>query len=729
MFELGQLNLTDVVDDAPEVAVTLEGMDYGSIYTMATLAKVPTHNLDHNIRQSDGRTFTGLVLGGSEDASTGDLDASQFSGLDVDESTGKANIVVRDEPGGSALRYFHGVQLTDFARECIPGGVDIWSPVQGECALGTAEDDIDFSKYLNDVYINAIDITYNSDDTASENYTGETESKTWLLNSARFVSWEEWQVGDLSGQITATGMNAMTDLDLALDTAYAVATMEDTSLGFLKKDETGRPAVLFRFAREGGLTQPEVKFVPVFSDQECIPSNVLEYFVYDSASNELGFYANGIADSLDAALPAGRTSASYEIGDKIIVSYAANGYADESGAQATYVAAKYFAPIGTEDVEDVGGLRQGQVEAYLVDPDLVLTAALTGATIGATQITFSSSVSSQIDLTNFVGLPVIITDGPGEGGPAREITDASNSLSGDYNDGTITLGGTDWSSVALREDASRTSTTGTVYVTDLCSVTDGYAGSEVTITESGGGSTTVNIVAVDEADKSFTISAGLTNPPDPSSQVLVSTEPTASSTLRIGDYELSLRLQTVDISADLTRDPLKELGHIRPYARPVTLPIEFTVDIETTAGDLELFAKFAGKGSKYSAGTLTDLDLADLLAKDNMALVVQVYQQTDEEAGGNGLSRRVLSADMFGDEYFVDGIRQVYTATDGSLREYPLKTIVLQDLRPTDEEYRLAQGDNATQSFSYRGTNSLAGVRGFIDIDYVANRVIESQGE
>ena len=150
--------------------------------------------------------------------------------------------------------------------------------------------------------------------------------------------------------------------------------------------------------------------------------------------------------------------------------------------------------------------------------------------------------------------------------------------------------------------------------------------------------------------------------------------------------------------------------------------------METTAGDLELFAKFAGKESKYKAGTLTDLDLADLLAKDNMVLVAQIYQQTDKEAGGNGRNRRVLAPDMFGDEYYVDGVREVYSATDGSLREYPLKTVVLQDLRPTDEEYSLSQGDHATQSFSYRGTNSLAVVRGFIDVDYVV-KVIESQGE
>ena len=120
LFELGQLNLIDVVDDAPDVAVTLDGLDYGSIYTMATLAKVPTANLHHNIRQSDGVTFFGTVSG--IDTSTGSISGS----LPAASGTGKAHIVVREGAGGDALRYLHGVALVDFARECgVSKGVDI----------------------------------------------------------------------------------------------------------------------------------------------------------------------------------------------------------------------------------------------------------------------------------------------------------------------------------------------------------------------------------------------------------------------------------------------------------------------------------------------------------------------------------------------------------------------------------------------------------------------------
>ena len=725
MFELGQLNLTDVVDDSPEVAVTLEGMDYGSIYTMATLAKVPTSNLNHNIRQSDGLTFFGTVSG--TDTSTGDLD--DLPAFPESDSTGKANLVVKDDEG-NVVKFIHGVQLIDFGRDCgISKGVDLWSPIQQECALGTSNPDIEFTKVLPEVFINSMELTYNSDDDSSENYNGETEQKLWLLNSARFASWEEWRVGTQAGEIDSGTMAAKTSLVLALDATGTVATLEDGSVGFLKKDETGRPAVLFQFARAGGLSVGESALIPVFADGDCIPANALQYFVYDSATNTLDFFANGLSATLDAILPPGR--AGFESGDKIFAFYAADEYAKETGkpagADSTVVTAKYFAPIGTEDVEDVGGIRQGQIEAYLVDPDLIVTSDLTNATIGATSIAFSGSLASSIDLTNFVGLPVIITEGPGKGGPAREITSATNALDGSFNNGTINLGGSAWSSIKLKEDDSRPESAAFVYVDDLCDIDEAYAGADITVLI-GGNPTPATISGVDTADNRIDFTAVLSGTVDNDSDVLVSAEPTSASTLRIGDYEISLRLQSVSVSADLTREQLKELGRLNPYARPLTLPIEFSVDVETTAGDLELFSKFAGKGSKFANGTLTDLDLADLLAKDNMRLVVMIYQQTDEEAGGTGLNRRVLSSDMFGDEYFADGERGVYTATDGSLREYPLKTVIVSDLRPTDEEYNLSLGDNATQSFSYRGTNSVAVARGFVDVGLVVQN-IESQGE
>jgi hypothetical protein len=94
---------------------------------------------------------------------------------------------------------------------------------------------------------------------------------------------------------------------------------------------------------------------------------------------------------------------------------------------------------------------------------------------------------------------------------------------------------------------------------------------------------------------------------------------------------IAWRLTSATITADLTREALSELGHLGPYDRPLTLPIPITVTLDTTAGDLEHWARFAGKYDQFVAGTLDEIDLADLFGNENMILVVKVYAQTDEE--------------------------------------------------------------------------------------------------
>lgn len=729
IFQLGQLNLTDIIDDSPEVAVTLEGYDYGSIYTMATLAKVPTSNLHHNIRQSDGTTFFGTVSG--NDVSNGELSPL----LPSTSGTGRANLVVKDGIGGSTLAYLHGVQLIDFGRECgVSKGVSIWSPIQSECSLGSAANDIEFTKLVNDVFINRIDLTYQATDMSNENYTGETEQKQWFLNSARFLSWEEWHCGVLTGEITPITLGAKNGLKLSLPTPNNVALLEDKNIAFLKKDLVGRPAILFTFTRGGGLTNPESKAIPVFSNTSCIPSNVVEYFIYDSATNQVNYFENGLASTLVNVLPAGRSA--FINGDKVFVLYAANAYAEEVGsltrpigADATYVAAKYFAPISTNDVEDIGGIRQGQVEAYLVDPDLILKTELTGATITSNSFTFNNTVPSQVDLTRFVGLKVNVVDGPGKNGPAREILSATNNLVGNYNNGSIILGGSTWASIRLLESSTQSSTDQLIYVDKLCGIDNSYAGADISVVVSGSPELAV-ISGVNTANNLITLTNAsiLSDVADNGAEILVSVEPTVDSTIVVGDYNLALRLQSVNISADLTREQLKEIGHLNPYARTITLPIRFTAGIETTGSDLETFATFAGKLNKFNTNTLTDVDIVDLLAKDNLAIVVMIYQQTDQEAGGTGIDRKVLSPEMFGDEYFVNGVRNVYDKIDGSLREYPLKTVIVQNLRITDENISTPIDGNATQSFNFRGTNELTAVRGYVSVE-LATKTIESQGE
>ncbi len=136
--------------------------------------------------------------------------------------------------------------------------------------------------------------------------------------------------------------------------------------------------------------------------------------------------------------------------------------------------------------------------------------------------------------------------------------------------------------------------------------------------------------------------------------------------------------------------------------------------VDSTAGDLENWAKFAGKLTDFDADTMTDVDLTDLMTNDNLILVVKVFEQTDEEAGGTGSNRMVMaSSEMVGDEYFNDGTMADYV---GDEQEWALKTIIVKNLKITDEGMTLDVGSNATQTFGFRSTNDLYVIKG--DVSY-----------
>lgn len=176
------------------------------------------------------------------------------------------------------------------------------------------------------------------------------------------------------------------------------------------------------------------------------------------------------------------------------------------------------------------------------------------------------------------------------------------------------------------------------------------------------------------------------------------------------DYDNAWRLTGATISADLTREPLSELGHLGPYDRPLTLPIPITVTIDSTAGDLENWAKFAGQD--YTA--IDDIDLSDLMTKDNLILVVKVFEQTDEEAGGTSANRKIVSTK----DYFNNGTKGTYI--DSLEQEYAMKTVIVKNLKITDEGMTLDVGANATQTFGFRSTNDLFVVKGDLDYGNVA---------
>jgi len=181
-----------------------------------------------------------------------------------------------------------------------------------------------------------------------------------------------------------------------------------------------------------------------------------------------------------------------------------------------------------------------------------------------------------------------------------------------------------------------------------------------------------------------------------------------------GVYENAWRLTGCTVSADLTREPLAELGHLGPYDRPLTMPIPITITVDSTAGDLANWAKFSGK----DIATDEWLKLSDLMKKDDLSLVIKIFEQTDEEAGGTATNRKVSAA---GATYFLDGTMDTYAAIGN--QEYALKTVIVKNLKITDESASLDIGSNMTQTFGFRSTNDLFIIKG--DISTVAPEDVE----
>jgi len=189
-------------------------------------------------------------------------------------------------------------------------------------------------------------------------------------------------------------------------------------------------------------------------------------------------------------------------------------------------------------------------------------------------------------------------------------------------------------------------------------------------------------------------------------------------------YDNAWRLTGCTITSDLTREPLAELGHLGPYDRPLTMPVPITITIDTTAGDLEHWSRFADRYSDF--GDMKDMDLADLMAEEDLTLIVKVFYQTDEEAGGTADKRKVIDGTELDDEWYFNaaaGTTSTYTqynATAGNpATEYALKTIIVEHLKMTDEAYTLDMGTNATQTFGFRSTNDLYVVKGDLDISHI----------
>jgi hypothetical protein len=518
IFELGQLDRIDVVDDVPAVAVTLDTNDWGTPTTMAILAGL------NPVRMSGAPTASGSYLRTNADCT------------------------------GSGVRYYHGVSLIDFS---VGEGVKLWAPVQNEASQGTADDDIQMTLFMDKVFVNNITLTYNVGANATENYAAETDNKMWLVNAGKFISQEEWLK-------YAPANSEQLTLGIASPTSGTIPSLSNCKYAFLSFTDTGLEGVTVKASTD--------KYGTVYAVADAAASSV---FGYNATTRILTLPTN--AATLWPAAAKGYT---------ITAVYAADKYAVGSSGDADVTYAKYFVPatstLAAEDnpasryPEDLGAVRQGQVEVYLVDPDIATT------------------------------------------------------------------------------------------------------------------------------------------------------------------WDMTLRMQTVTVTATPTRTALNELGHQRPYARAMNLPVEITVATTAFASDLERWAIAAGlTPANYlsvadgGTGTGTDITLTHLQSKQNLICAVKVYQLTNEEAGGkNGLFRKVMLESLEGDEYYDwDGYGVYANAGDCDVapRERPLKTVVVQGLKITAENYQNAVtggrgggGGQATQEMNFRATNKLFVVKGDVHIDDVA---------
>ena len=489
IFELGHLDVIDVVDDVPAVAVTLNTNDWGDVRTFALLAQV-----------SDAKVV-----------------------MTENTTNDNANLVVVSGTQNIEIGpYLHGACLADFAIVCgnLPG-VAMWSPIQSECDLGTLSDNIDQTMFMDDVYVNRVEFNYSTGAEATENYTGETDNKMWLLNEARFINFQDWVLSgsDTEVNITLSGTTASGN----------IATLSDGSLAFMRTSEEGYRGVVYYDNHSAAPSATVWRVEPG-------TIAVADWFIYDEAEPYKLYFPTNLTTTVVA-------------GDKLSATFASQCYNSETQNC-------YFKALDAAERYPVGALRQGQIELYIVGP-----------------------------------------------------TDAS--------------------------------------------------------------------------------------------------------------YRGAWRLTSAVLGADLTREPLSELGHLNPYDRPLTLPIPVTANLETTAGDLEQWSMFADKYAGYSTADLLDLDLTDLMTTDYLKLVIMVYAQTDEEAGGSGPARKVLAnSGLIGKDYIHDGTTGTYSLND---TEYPLKTIIVDNLKITEEGCNLDVGTNATQTFNFKTNNDVFVVKGGVSIDHVTD--------
>lgn len=133
------------------------------------------------------------------------------------------------------------------------------------------------------------------------------------------------------------------------------------------------------------------------------------------------------------------------------------------------------------------------------------------------------------------------------------------------------------------------------------------------------------------------------------------------------------RVQSARASLPLTREQLAELGSIKPYDRPMQLPVNVTVSLELRDSDLEMMARLAGY---TNLTTVDEIALEDLVK--NLGVTIKLFRESD-------IKRAKLPA--------------------GHPDKFAIKTITINNLIPQSENWDVRVDSDATQSFEFLAHN------------------------
>jgi hypothetical protein len=234
VFEHGNLNIVEIIDDVSDVEVTIDTNEYGSNKTLGAFANKPfgcrifavptqTQPGQDKVLLEEGRIIVNgvpihikraiitiphpalpdsCVISLKTDPNadpqyTVTFNQSGFEDPDTPPTppAGEIKIAeIRNVPTTGIVtqdmitdtRTWGTIKLIDFEL----AKADIYIPMKPSTEGGT--DEVDRTCYMENVYLTRIDMNYSVDGMATENYAGETDNKRYFINDAKHVIKEQF---------------------------------------------------------------------------------------------------------------------------------------------------------------------------------------------------------------------------------------------------------------------------------------------------------------------------------------------------------------------------------------------------------------------------------------------------------------------------------------------------------------------------------------------------------